>query len=64
MKNLAGQKSKLRRYVALLNGLGFGYFDKSGNPVSDISKVSNSKHKFPFWLNPWHPLSIYRQNDI
>ena len=52
MKNLADHKSKFRRYVVLLNGLGFEYFDKSGNPVSDISKVSNSKHKVPFWLNP------------
>jgi hypothetical protein len=44
MKNLADHKSKLRSYVVPVNGLGFEYFDESGNPVSDISKVSNNKH--------------------
>ena len=52
MKNLADHKSKLRRYVVPVNGLGFECFDESGNPVSNISKVSNSKHKVPFWLRP------------
>jgi hypothetical protein len=52
MKNLADHKSELRRYVVPVNGLGFEYFNKSGNPVSDISKVSNSKDKVSFWLNP------------
>jgi hypothetical protein len=44
MKNLAGRKSKILRYVVLVNGLDFEYFDKLGHPVSDISKVSNRKH--------------------
>ena len=48
MKNLADHKSKLRLYVAPVNGLGFDYFDESGKPVSEISKFSNSKHKAPF----------------
>jgi hypothetical protein len=44
MKNLADHKSKLRRYVIPVNGLDFEYFDESGNPVCDISKVSNNKY--------------------
>ena len=48
MKNMADHKSKLRLYVFPVNGLDFEYFDESGNPVSEISKVSNSKHKAPF----------------
>ena len=40
MKNLADHKSELLRYVVPVNGLGFEYFDESGNPVNDISKVS------------------------
>ena len=43
MKNLADHKSKLRRYVIPVNGLDCEYFNESGNPVSDISKVSNNK---------------------
>ena len=48
MKNLVDHKSKLRCYVVPVNSLAFEYFDESGNPVSEISKVSNSKHKAPF----------------
>jgi hypothetical protein len=47
MKNLADHKFKLHRYVVYVNGLGLEYFDESDNPVSDISKVSNSKHEAP-----------------
>ena len=48
MKNMADHKSKLRHYAVPVNGIDFEYFDESGNPVSEISKVSNSKHKAPF----------------
>ena len=48
MKNMADHKSKLCRYVVPVNALGFDYFDESGNPVSEISKFSNSKHKASF----------------
>jgi hypothetical protein len=44
MKNMVDHKSKLRRYAVPVNGLGFEYFDESGNPVSDISKFYNNKH--------------------
>jgi hypothetical protein len=44
MRNMADHKSKIRLYVAPVNGLGFECFDESGNPVSYISKVSNNKY--------------------
>ena len=47
-KVVNGDSTIFLRNVVPANGLGFEYFDESGHPVSEISKVSNSKHKAPF----------------